>query len=88
MSESDRVGQVWRLPLSSTGSAVADGEEYVPCLIVGERVELVQPKMSEYRSEKRVPCTVFDVVVLSSGKQRVWYAHVPLEQEYGVSRVS
>lgn len=78
-----RAGEVWELPLSSD-----EGDLY---LIVGERTVMVQPKMSEYRPEKRVPCVVYDVVQLNTGKQAVWYARrASLEEEsgYGARRVA
>lgn len=75
-----RAGEVWELPISSD-----DVDDYY--LIVGERTVMVQPKMSEYRPEKRVPCEVYDVIRLSTGKQTVWYAHVSLEDDYGATRV-
>lgn len=73
-----RAGQVWVLPLSDSG---------VHCLVLAERTVLVQPKMSEYRPEKRVPCNVLDVVALESGKPHVWYERVPLEEDHGTERV-
>lgn len=81
-----RVGQVWKMPFSSV--FLKTDELYTPCLIVGERTELVQ---CETRHEASVPYKaykVLDVVVLSLGEQLVWYEHRPLEQENGLTRVT
>jgi hypothetical protein len=80
----DRDGQVWMLPLSE----LSDPDTYVPCVVLSSRVVMIQPKMSEYRPEKRVPCTVLEVLSLSTGRRSDWYEHTPLEREHGVSRVS
>lgn len=72
-----RVGEVWMLPVGGSELGLV-----TPCLITRERTELIQPKMSEYRPEKRVPCQVYDVVLLETNELDVWYAHRPLEEEH------
>ncbi len=74
----DRSGQVWMLPLSEAH----DDQLLVPCLVLWSEVVLLQPKMSEYRVEKRVPTPVLEVLNLLTGELDRWYEHKPLEQEY------
>lgn len=69
------------LPVGDTELGVV-----TPCLILGEGTKLIQPKMSEYRPEKRVPCQVYDIVLLETSEHDVWYAHRPLEEEHAPLR--
>lgn len=77
MSFEDRTGQVWMLPLSE-----AMDKPICPCLVLRQEVELLQPKMSEYRLEKRVATPVLELLNLLTGELERWYEHVPLEQEH------
>lgn len=71
-----RAGEVWLLPLGGPELGIV-----TPCVILSESTKLIQPKMSEYRPEKRVPVTVYDVVVLETGELDSWYEHRRLEEE-------
>jgi len=71
----DRVGQVWVLPVGS-------GDDlFVPCLVLGSEVQLLQTRMSEYRLEKRVPTPVLELLNLLTGEPETWYEHQALEDD-------
>lgn len=80
----DRTGQVWMLPLTEP----EDDQLLCPCLVLRQGAELLQPKMSEYRPEKRVPTQVLEVLNLLTGELDKWYEHTPLERELTCWRVS